>query len=132
MLLVTVGVVLLNFACMICYSHLPTEGNVTREPDVAKQQSCMNPRSMRADDINHVKERTWILSGYSGDQLWQVMMLNTRSFCVKLVQLLRHIATMSEDQVKCIRICRVFPIGLQVAMTTCTSPESLTNWNTEL
>ena len=131
-LLVTVGVVLLNFACMVCYVHLPTEGKVTREPEVAKQPSCMNPRSMRADDIDHVKQRTWILSGYSGDQLWQLMMLNTRSFCGKLVQFLRHIAPMSEDQVKCIRVCRVFPIGLQVAMATCTNPESLTNWNTEL
>ncbi len=55
-----------------------------------------------ADDIDHMKERTWILSWSSGDQLWQLMMLNTRSFCGKLVQFLRHIATMSEDQVKCI------------------------------
>ena len=97
MLLVTVAVELLGCACIACYPHLPT-GNVTREPEVAKQLSCMSPRSMRADDIDHVKERTWILSGYSGDQLWQLMMWNTRSFCGKVVQLLRHIATMSEDQ----------------------------------
>ena len=93
MILITVGVVLLSCACIVCYSHLPTGRNVTREPQVAKQQSCMNSR---ADDINHVKERTWILSWYSGDQLWQLMILNTRSFCGKLVQFLRHIATMSE------------------------------------
>ena len=83
---------------------------------------------MRADDIDHVKERTWILSWYSGDQLWQLMMLNTRSFCGKLVQFLRHIATMSEDQVKCIRnsrVCCEFSDWVQVAMTACTNPESL-------
>ena len=80
MFLVTVGVVLLTCACFVCYSHLPTEGNVTREREVAKQLSCMSPRSMQADDIDHVKERTWILSWCSGDQLWQLMMLNTRSF----------------------------------------------------
>ena len=64
--LVTVGVELLRCACIVCRSHLPIEGNVTREPEVAKQQSCMNPSSMRADDIDHVKERTWILPLYSG------------------------------------------------------------------
>ena len=57
-------------------------------------------------------------------------------FCRKLALFLWHIATMSEDQVKCIcnsRVCcELFPIGLQVAMTACTNPESLTNWNTEL
>ena len=79
-LLVTVGVVLPGCACIVCYSHLPTEGYATREPEVAEQQSVMSPRSMRADNIDHVKERTWILSWCSGDQLWQLMMLNTRSF----------------------------------------------------
>ena len=105
-LLVTVGVVLLSCACIVCDSHLRT-GNVTREPEVAKQLSCMSPRSMRAHDIDHVKERTWILSRYSGGQLLQLMMLNTRSFCENL----RHIATMSEDQAKCIcnsRVCCEF------------------------
>ena len=85
---------------------------------------------MRADDIDHVKERTWILSWYSGDQLWQLMMLNTRSFCGKLVQFLRHIATMSEDQAKCICNSRVCCEFVQVAMTSCTNPELLTKWNT--
>ena len=79
-LLVTVGAVLLSCACIGCYSHLPTERNVTREPEVARRQSCMRPKSMRAGDIDHVKERTWILSWYYGDQLRQLMMLNTRSF----------------------------------------------------
>ena len=36
------------------------------------------------------------------------MMLNTQSFCGKVVQFLRHIATMSEDQVKCICSSRVY------------------------
>ena len=57
--------VLLCCACIVCYPHLPT-GNVTRKPEVAKQLSCMSPRSNRADDIDHVKERTWILSWYYG------------------------------------------------------------------
>ena len=61
--------------------------------------------------IDHVKERTWILSWYSGHQLPPadvLMVLNTRSFCEKLVQLLRHVAIMSKDQVKCFcnsRVC---------------------------
>ena len=63
-LLITVGVVLLSCACIVCYSHLSTGRNLTREPEIAKQQSCMNSKSMRADDIDHVKERTWAL-GYS-------------------------------------------------------------------
>ena len=50
LLLVTVGVVLLSCACTVCCSHLPTEGNVTREPEGARQPSCMSLRSMRADD----------------------------------------------------------------------------------
>ena len=101
-LFVAVGVVLLCSACIVCYPHLPTG----REREVARQLSCMSPRSMRADDIHHEKERTWILSWYSGDQLWQPMMLDTRSFYGKL-----HIATMSEVQAKCIcnsRVCCEF------------------------
>ena len=104
-LLVTVGVVLLSCACFVHYSHLPTGRTVTREPEVARQPCCMTPRSMRAEIMNHVKERQG-----------------------SLVQLLRRIATMSEDQVKCIynsRVCgEFFSIGLQVAMTTCTNPSS--------
>ena len=71
-LLVAVGVVLLSCACNVCDPHLPT-GNVhvTREPEAAKQLSCMSPRTMRDEDIDHAKERTWILSWYSGDQLWE-------------------------------------------------------------
>ena len=57
-LLVTVGVVLLSCACIVHYSHLPTGSIVTREPEVARQPSCMTPRSMRAEIINHVRERT--------------------------------------------------------------------------
>ena len=87
-LLVTVGVVLLSGACIVHYSHLPTGRTVTREPEVARQPSCMTPRNMRAEIINHVKERQ-----------------------ESLVQFLRRIATMSEDQVKCIynsRVCGEF------------------------
>ena len=87
-LLVTAGVVLLSCACFVHYSHLPTVRTVTRKPEVARQPSCMTPRSMRAEIIDHVKERQ-----------------------DSLVQFLRRIATMSEDQVKCIynsRVCGEF------------------------
>ena len=93
-LLVTVGVVLLSCACIVHCSHMPTGRTVTREPEVARQPSCMTPRSMRTEIINRVKERQ-----------------------DSLVQLLRRIATMSEDQVKCIynsRVCGEFFLnGLQ-------------------
>ena len=60
-LLATVGVVLLCSACIVLDPHLPT-GNVhvTREPEAAKQLSWMSSRTMRSEDIHHVKERTWI------------------------------------------------------------------------
>ena len=66
-LLVTVGVVLLSCACAVFDPHLPT-GNVhvTREPAIAKQRSCMSPRTMQDDDLDHVNERSWIHSWYSG------------------------------------------------------------------
>ena len=81
-LLVAVGVVLLSCVCIVCYPHLPP-GSVTRKPEVAKQLSCMSPRTMRADDIDHVRERERMLnlSLYFGDQLWQLMTLSKRSFC---------------------------------------------------
>ena len=44
--LVTVGVVLLCCARTVHSSHLPTGGQVTREPEGARQPGCMNPRSM--------------------------------------------------------------------------------------
>ena len=72
---------------------------MTRGPAIAKQLSCMSPRTtMQDDDLDHVNERTWILSWYSGNQLWQLIVLNTRSLCGSLVQFLRHIAIMSENQ----------------------------------
>ena len=74
-LLITVAVVWLSCAGIVHYGHPPTGRTVTREPEVAKQQSRMNLRSMRAKSINHVKERTWSLSRYSVDQLWQLMMV---------------------------------------------------------
>ena len=47
-LLVAVGVILLCCTSIVCYSHLSTEGNETREQEVAKQQSYVNLRSVRA------------------------------------------------------------------------------------
>ena len=100
-LLVTVRVVPLSCARAVFDPHLPTGNvNVTREPAIAKQRSCTSPRTTQDDDLDHVNERTWILSWYSGNQLWQLMVLNTRSMCGKLVQFLRHIAIMSENQIK--------------------------------
>ena len=136
-LLVTVGMVLLSCACIVRYSFLPTGKTATREPEVARQPSCVTPRSMRAEIINHVKERQ-----------------------DSLVQFLRRIATMSEDQVKCIHTSRVcgefFRLGCRLrwllvriqALESRSHPHSgpqrradrrgwrreelLTRWNTEL
>ncbi len=55
-LLVTVGVVLLSCACIVCYPHVPTGRIVTRKPEVARQPSCMTLRSVRAETINHKRE----------------------------------------------------------------------------
>ena len=101
-LLITVGVGLLSCVCAVFDPHLPTGSvQVTREPEVARQPNGMTLESMRTKIINHGKERTWSLSGYSGDQLWQVWqlmeMLNARYCRATLVQLLRRIAIMSEN-----------------------------------
>ena len=100
-LLITVGVVLLSCVFAVIVSHLPT-GNVhvTREPAMAKQCS-MSPRAMQDDDLDHLNGTgsTWIISWYSGDQLWQLMVSNTRSLCGKLVQFLRYIAITSGNQI---------------------------------
>ena len=59
-------------------------------------------------------------------------------FYDNLIQFLRHIITMSEDSVKCIRnfpaYCKFFffPIDIHVAMTIYTNLELFMNWNTEL
>ena len=101
-LLVTVGVGLLGCFCAVFDPHLPT-GNVhvKREPEDVRQPRGMTLRSMRNEIINHGKERTWSLSWYSGDQLEQVMeMLNARCGRDTLVQLLRRIAIMSENQTR--------------------------------
>ena len=98
-LLVRVGVVLLSCACAVFDPHLPTGSvHVTREKAIEKQRRCMSPRTKQDDDLDHVNERTWVLSWYFGDQLSQLMVLNTRSLCGKLAQFLRHIAIMSENQ----------------------------------
>ena len=120
-LLVTVGVVLLSCARAVFLIH--TCVHVTREPAIAKQRSCMSSRTMQNDVLDHVNERTWILSWYSGDQLWQLMVLNTRSLCGKLVQFLRHVASTNENPTDVCPQSRVvvsFSIGLQVVMTICT------------
>ena len=67
--------------CAVFDPHLPT-GNVhvTREPEVAWRPKWHDfEKSAKREIINHGKERTWILSRYSGDQLGQLMMSNTRS-----------------------------------------------------
>ena len=102
-LLITVGVGLLGCVCAVFNPHLPTGSvQVTREPEVARQPSGMTLISMQNEIINHVSEKTWSLSWYSGDQLWQLTeMLNARYCRDTLVQLLRHIAIMSENQTRC-------------------------------
>ena len=45
-LLVTDGVTLLSSACVVHSSHLPTGRMVTREPEVARQPSCVTLRNM--------------------------------------------------------------------------------------
>ena len=73
-LLITVGVGPLSCVCAVFNPHLPTGSvHATREPEVARQPRGMILRSMRTKIINHVKERTWSLSWYCGDQLWQLM-----------------------------------------------------------
>ena len=69
MLPITVGVGLLSCVCKIVLDQRLPTGNVyvTRKPEVARQPSCMTPRSKQVENISHVKERTWILSWYSGD-----------------------------------------------------------------
>ena len=86
-LLVTVGVGLLSCVCCV-------------RSEVARQPRGMTLRSMRNEIIHHLKvtkRETWILSWYSGDQMGQLMMSNTRSWCGKLVQFLRHVASTNEN-----------------------------------
>ena len=100
---VTVGVGLLCCVCAASEPHLPT-GNVhvIREPEVARQPRGITLRSMRNDTINHVREKIWSPSRYSGDQLGQLMkMLNAQYGRDTLVQLLRRIAIMSGNQTRC-------------------------------
>ena len=98
-LLVTVGVVLLSCVFAVFNPHLPT-GNVhvAREPTIAKQWN-MSPRAMQDDDLDHLNttESTWILSWYSGNQVRQMMVSNTRRLFGKLAQFLRCITIMSEN-----------------------------------
>ena len=53
---------------------------------------------MRIKIINYVKERTWSLSWYSGDQLLHLMEMFNAQYCRDtLVQLLWRIAIMREN-----------------------------------
>ena len=93
---------------------------MTREPEVAKQLSCMSPRIIRDDDIDHVKEDSLVVFWRSAVTADDVE--HAEFFCGKLVQFLRHIAIMSE--VAAILAFAVgLSVGLQVAMTTCTNPQ---------
>ena len=98
-----VGVGLLCCVCAVFNPDLPTGSvQVTREPEVARQPSGMTLRSMRNEIINHVREKMWSLSWYSGDQLWQLMEMLNAQYCRNaLVHLLRRIAIMSENQTRC-------------------------------
>ena len=102
-LLISVGVGLLSCVCAVFNPHLPKGSvQVSREPEVVRQLSGMTLRSTRTVIINHVREKTWSLSWYSGDQLGQLMeMLNARYCRNTLVQSLRRIAIMSENQTWC-------------------------------
>ena len=101
-LLVTVGVRLLSCVCAVFDPHLPT-GNVhvTGKPEVARPPRGMTLRSMRTEIINHAKEKRWSLSWFSGDQLGQLMEIEGTVLSRYLVQLLRCIAIMSENQRRC-------------------------------
>ena len=136
-LFVEVGVVLLSCACVVLVSQTPT-GKVTGEPEVAQQLVYMTPRSTQTqvvDLVIEVKERTWILSKFSGDEPWEVV-TGTLYLLETLVQkLLRQIATMIENQIKWIRDSRVC-CGLVAWVTGCDDclfESSVTqNWKTEL
>ena len=81
---------------------------------------------MQDDDIDHVKERTWILSWYSGDQLWQLIMLNTLSFVGSWYSFCGTLPPWVRTKPSVAAIL-AFAVGLsvrsQVAMTTCTNPK---------
>ena len=89
----------------------PGHVHVTRAAEVVRQPSGTMLRSVRNEIINHAKERTWSLSWYSGDQLWQLMEMNARYCRDTLVQFLRHVASTNENQTRCScdeRVCGKF------------------------
>ena len=96
-------------SCTMCVVLLVTVGvgvlgtvQVNREPEVARQPRGITLRSMRTEIINHAKERTESLSWYSGDQLGQLMGILKERYCQDtLVQLLRRIAIMIENRIRC-------------------------------
>ena len=81
---------------------------------------------MQDDDIDHVKERTWILSWYSGDQLLQLIMLNTLSFVGSWYSSCGTLPPWVRTKPSVAAIL-AFAVGLsvrsQVAMITCTNPK---------
>ena len=97
-----------------------------REPAIAKQCG-MSPRAMQDDDLDHfnVTKSTRNLLWYSGSQLGQLMVSNTRSLCGKLVQFSRYIAIMSENPINACPLLVLSQVsdGPQVAMTACTNPK---------
>ena len=115
-LLVTVGVGLLCCRGAIFDLQLSI-GNVhvTGETEVARQPRGVTLRSARIKIINRPKEKMWSLSRYSGDQLRQLMMSNKRSLCGKLVQFLRYIAIMNENQ---INVCPILVLSSRFGWTT--------------
>ena len=99
-LLVAVGVGLLS--CVCCIRSAPANWKCTRDKRTRGCRAAKLHDFERTEIINHVKERTWSLSWYAGDQLVQLMvMLNARCCQDTLVQFLRRIAIMSENQTMC-------------------------------
>ena len=123
-LLDIVGVGLSSCARAVFDPHLTTRKvHVTREPEVARQTRGMTLGSMRIKIINHPNEKMWSFSRYSGDQLRQLVKSNKQSLRGKLVQFLRHVTIMSENQ---INVCPIImlslvSVGLQVAVITGTN-----------
>ena len=88
--------------CAQCIRSALANWKCTRDKRTRGCRAAMLHDFERTEIINHVKERTWILSWYAGDQLVQLMvMLNARCCQDTLVQFLRRIAIMSENQTMC-------------------------------
>ena len=67
---------------------------------------------MQDDDLDqpNVTESTWILSLFSGDELWQLMVSQTLVLCGKFVQFLRYVVKIFENKINVpFSSCRGFP-----------------------